>query len=100
MHKRNSHMVATTIETVDGWTRMVYHNTCVAKFHAETRKVVLNHGGYQTVTTKKRMNQFAKMFDLGYRVFQVKGEWFVQGILPKGNFMTQNISNCQLEFKA
>lgn len=79
-------MVATTIETVDGWTRMVYHGTCVAKLcdSLETLtsvnkkvKVVLNTGGYSTVTTKKRMNQFSKMFDLGFTVCQEDYEWYV-----------------------
>lgn len=82
-----SRMVATTIETVDGWTRMVYHKTCVARYRLNSTMVpgigkavydvVLNTGDYSTVTTKKRMNQFSKMFDLGFTVSQVKGQWEV-----------------------
>lgn len=83
-----SRMVATTIETIDGWTRMVYHGTCVAKKKLElcevgngksvcTYRIVLNTGGYSTVTTKRRMNQFAKMFDLGFTVCQEDYEWYV-----------------------
>lgn len=80
-------MTHTTIETRDGWTRMVYHGTCVAE-KRETRYldprdpragtfVRLNTGGYFTKTTKKRMNQFAEMFNLGFRVVQDKGNWYV-----------------------
>lgn len=75
-------MVATTIETIDGWTRMVYHKTCVAEFKPfaddkPTHAVKLNTGGFDTATTKKRMNQFAKMFDLGFSVYQQKGQWYI-----------------------
>ena len=70
-------MVATTIETVDGWTRMVYHNTCVAKCDPVNRQFVLNTGGYKTVTTKKRINQFFDMFDIPYYITQRDFEWFV-----------------------
>lgn len=80
-------MVHTTVETKDGWTRMVYHGTCVASMRATSYldpkdpragvKVELNTGGFFTKTTKKRMNQFAEMFNLPYRVFQHKGDWGV-----------------------
>lgn len=39
--------------------------------------VILNSGGWRTVTTKTRMNQAANQFGLGYGVYQRKGEWFV-----------------------
>ena len=84
-------LVHTTIETVDGWTRMVYHKTCVAQFKSFGHvpldgklnipsvkyDVRLNTGGFFTKTTKKRMNEFAEMFGLPFRVVQDKGEWFV-----------------------
>jgi len=39
--------------------------------------VTLNSGGWQTVTTKRKMNQAANQFALRFCVFQRKGEWFV-----------------------
>ena len=39
--------------------------------------VVLNHGEYRTVTTKRRMNEISKELGLGYYVFASKGEWYV-----------------------
>ncbi len=71
-------MVATTIETLNGWTRMVYHKTCVAEYNPTERKVKLNSGGYQTVTTKKRINQFFRMFALPFSLYQEKGDWIVR----------------------
>lgn len=56
-------------------TKMVYHKTVVAKFDHE--KITLNSGGFQTATTKRRMNQFSEMYSLGYRVFQEDYCWYV-----------------------
>lgn len=40
-------------------------------------QVTLNHGGWKTETTKRRMNQVSRFFDLGYRVVQRRGDWSV-----------------------
>lgn len=53
-------MVSTNIITEDGWTKMIYHGTVVAKLYH-----------------KKRINQFAKMFDLPFNVQQVHKEFIV-----------------------
>jgi len=76
-------MVSTTIETVDGWTRMVYHNTCVAQYNPQDNLVVFNTGGYSTTTTKKRMNQFCKMFGIPLRVHQSKHVWYLTGAITQ-----------------
>jgi hypothetical protein len=49
------------------------HSTQVVKFWADGR-VTLHTGGYHTVTTKERLNQF-----IDGRVYQSKYEWFYQG---------------------
>lgn len=59
----------------DGFTSVVLHGTPVVKFNAE--KIVLNSGGWRTVTTLQRMNQAAQEFGLKFRVFQKKYKWFV-----------------------
>ena len=69
---------ATTIATDEqGWTHVTYHQTQVVSFHPD-KGVVLRSGGWQTVTTKRRMNETAKQFRLGFRVFQKAFEWFVE----------------------
>ena len=99
-------MTHTTIETRDGWTRMVYHGTCVAE-KRETRYldpkdpraciiIRLNTGGYFTKTTKKRMNQFAEMFNLPYRVCQIKGDWFAD--FPGTDSVPKRFSGDSCEF--
>ena len=66
---------ATTISTREGTTFVTYHSTDVVSFNRE--EIILNTGGWFTATTKTRMNQASNQFDLGYRVFQDKGRWFV-----------------------
>jgi hypothetical protein len=74
---------ATAMQTIGELTEVFYHSTPVVTFNRET--IWLKTGGFQTVTTKRRMNQVADTFDLGYHVFQKQGDWFVdyQGeVLP------------------
>lgn len=68
---------ATTVATgEDGKTRVTYHSTAIVTFDAES--VVLDSGGYQTVTTKRKMNQAANQFGLGFAVYQRDFDWFVR----------------------
>lgn len=66
---------ATTIATVDGVTSVTYHATTVVKW--DKWGIVLDSGGWRTATTKTRMNQAANQFGLEFRVYQEKGEWYV-----------------------
>lgn len=66
---------ATTIATVCGETRVTYQTTEIVCFTDDT--VTLDSGGWRTVTTKRKMNQAANQFGLGYSVTQRKGQWFV-----------------------
>lgn len=69
--------VATTIRTDDhGVTHVCYHQTDVVSFDA--RRVTLRTGGWYTVTTKTRMNQASHQFNLGFSVYQDRGQWFVR----------------------
>ena len=40
-------------------------------------RIVLNTGGYFTATTKTRMNQASRQFNLGFLVFQEDFKWYV-----------------------
>ena len=52
-----------------------YHQTDVVKFNHE--KIILNSGGWNTFTTKTRMNQASNQFGLGYYVYQRDFDWYV-----------------------
>ena len=68
--------VSTTIHTNDqGQTQIIYHSTPVVTFNHKV--IILNHGGWMTLTTKTRMNQTSKQFNLGFTVFQKDWNWFV-----------------------
>lgn len=67
--------VATSIRQEDGYTKVRYHNTDVVCFN--DKHIILDSGGWQTATTKTRMNQASNQFNLGFHVYQEKGEWYV-----------------------
>jgi hypothetical protein len=66
----------TVAPAADGGTVVTYVSTPIVHIHPD-RSVTLRSGGYQTVTTKRKMNQAARQFGLGYVVFQCDFEWFV-----------------------
>lgn len=66
---------ATTIRTDAGVTRVRYHQTDVVQFTADV--ITLDSGGWRTATTKARMNQASHQFNLGFRVYQERGVWWV-----------------------
>jgi hypothetical protein len=69
-------MHRTTIHTTkEGYTTVVYHSTPIVSYNSH--EITLNTGGFWTATTKKKMNQVSDMFNLGYKVYQKKGQWFV-----------------------
>lgn len=67
--------VATKIREKDGKTIVSYHGTDIVEFDDDT--ITLNTGGYETASTKTKMNQTAGEFDLGYAVYQRNYNWFV-----------------------
>ena len=66
----------TKVKTGPEGTTVKLHSTIVVEF--DEFRIVLNSGGWQTVTTKARMNQTSNEFDLGFTVFQKNHEWFVR----------------------
>jgi hypothetical protein len=67
--------VATSVFSEDGYTKVVYHQTVVCKWNEQ--EIILDSGGWQTNTTKTRMNQASNQYALGFQVFQRDFDWFV-----------------------
>lgn len=65
----------TTIATDGDATRITYHRTPIVTFDADN--VTLRTGGWDTVTTRRKMNQAARQFGLGFSVYRDKGESYV-----------------------
>lgn len=59
----------------DGDKCVQYHATIVVRWN--DKRIILNTGGYETVTTKTRMNQASNQYGLGYSVYQKDHQWFV-----------------------
>ena len=68
-----------THDGVDDTARkeVMLHNTVIVTHYTKTNKVMLNNGGWYSVTTKRRMNEVSDEWDLGFSVFQKKGVWYV-----------------------
>lgn len=66
---------ATSVVRREHYVCVTYHNTQVVE--ADAFSITLRSGGWQTYTTKARMNQASNQFGLGYSVYQHKREWFV-----------------------
>lgn len=67
---------------------VVYHSTRIVRWNAT--EIILNSGGWQTATTKKKMNQAANQFHLDFTVYQEDFNWYVtfkNEIIPFENNM-------------
>jgi len=71
---------ATTWTTDNHCGNVTYHHTTIVSWDSDN--ITLKSGGYNTVTTKRKMNQAAQQFHLGFQVWQENFEWFVK--LPSG----------------
>lgn len=54
---------------------VTYHQTTIVRWDSDT--VTLNTDGHDTATTRKKMNQAAEQFLLGFSVYQKNRQWFV-----------------------
>lgn len=66
----------TTIARADERTIITYHRTAIVEFDGDT--ITLRTGGWDSVTTRRKMNQAAAQFGLCYSVFRDKGESFIR----------------------
>ena len=73
-------------------TAVRYHDTLVVEFTPDT--ITLNSGGWRTATTKKRMNEVADHYLLGFHVSQENFKWWVDiedpnGVWANGSWTTK-----------
>lgn len=61
----------TTIATKNGNTCITYRETVIVEFDHEN--IILRTGGWDTVTTRRKMNQASRQFELGYSVCREQG---------------------------
>jgi hypothetical protein len=86
--QRNSYNQLSTYKTK--WSQdakggvVIYTDTKIVNWR--DKRITLNSDGWQTVTTKRKMNQASHQFGLGFGVYQRKGKWYVT--TPKGEEVT------------
>lgn len=66
----------TTIATAGDLTCVTYQHTQIVGF--DKRNVVLRTGGWDSITTRRKMNQAARQFGLGYLVYRKDGASYVR----------------------
>ena len=71
---------ATSITKHGENTAVRYWSTDVVTFDDDW--ILLDNGGWHTSTTKTRMNQASRQFNLGYSVYQKDFSWYV--VTPDG----------------
>ena len=62
----------------DGYKSVTYRGCPVVQIYPQTGEIVLDTCGWESVTTKTRMNQAANQFGLPYRVYQKDYVWYVE----------------------
>ena len=67
----------THVDTSEGKTVVVLHVTDIVAINRRDNSITLSTGGWFTPTTKRRMNEVAEAYGLGFHVYQTKGEWYV-----------------------
>ena len=67
----------TTVITEDDISTVMLHGNHIATYNHTTKELTLFDGGWQSNTTKSRLNALCAEFATGFGVFQKNWDWFV-----------------------
>lgn len=70
----------TKVERSSTVVTVYHHRTPIIEFNSDV--IVLRNGGWQSVTTKRKLNAAAKQWNLGFSVYQKDFTWYVT--MPNG----------------
>ena len=88
----------TTVITEDDISTVMLHGNHIATYNHNTKELTLFDGGWQSNTTKSRLNALCNEFATGFGVFQKNWEWFISDFSnDKKDFadgITVNYSGC------
>ena len=88
----------TTVITEDNISTVMLHGNHIATYYHDTKELALFDGGWQSNTTKSRLNALCYEFATGFGVFQKNWEWFISDFSnDKKDFadgITVNYSGC------
>ena len=79
------------------------HGNHIATYNYDLKELSLYDGGWQSNTTKSRLNALCYEFATGFSVFQKNWDWFVSDFQSKTvkdftNGITVNYNGCLLTF--
>ena len=89
----------TTVITEDNESRVMLHGNHIATYFHDTKELALFDGGWQSNTTKSRLNALCYEFATGFGVFQKNWNWFVSDFQNKtvkefADGITVNYNGC------
>ena len=67
----------TTVITEDDISTVMLHGNHIATYYHDTKELALFDGGWQSNTTKSRLNALCNEFAIGFGVFQKNFNWFI-----------------------
>ena len=73
----------TTVLTEDNISTVMLHGNHIATYNHNTKELELFDGGWQSNTTKSRLNALCYEFATGFSVFQKNWNWFVSDFQNK-----------------
>ena len=88
----------TTVITEDDISTVMLHGNHIATYYHNTKELALFDGGWQSNTTKSRLNALCNEFAIGFGIFQKNWEWFISDFSNDkkefDNGITVNYSGC------
>ena len=88
----------TTVITEDDISTVMLHGNHIATYYHDKKELALFDGGWQSNTTKSRLNALCNEFAIGFGVFQKNFNWFISDFSDdKKDFadgITVNYSGC------
>ena len=88
----------TTVITEDDISTVMLHGNHIATYYHDTKELALFDGGWQSNTTKSRLNALCYEFATGFGVFQKNWEWFISDFSNNkkefDNGITVNYNGC------
>ena len=67
----------TTVITEDNISTVMLHGNHIATYYHDKKELALFDGGWQSNTTKSRLNALLDEFDYGSFIFQTNWNWFL-----------------------
>ena len=67
----------TKVHNDDEYLIVTLHKTNVFVIDKKAGTIALSSGGWETVTTKQRINQASEQYHCGFRVYQKNFVWYV-----------------------